>query len=154
MPWQLDHPMGSFFIRGAAETWSMFGKWWGSSDGSAPMIDDDRMIGSLMAIAYQNLRTMKIHIHINNNIYITYYTIRNLITYKLYNIYVLLYFDACKSMQRYVSLVTARTTLISPGVHLLSLWGPQHHERRVHLQLPGLHAWRPPLYVMIIINPY
>ena len=42
MPWQLDHPMGPFFIRGAAETWSMFGKWWGSSDGCAPMIDDDR----------------------------------------------------------------------------------------------------------------
>jgi hypothetical protein len=59
MPWQLDHPMGPFFIRGAAETWAMFGKWWGSSDGCAPMIDDDRMIGSLMRIAYQILRTIK-----------------------------------------------------------------------------------------------
>jgi hypothetical protein len=34
----------------------------------------------------------------------------------IYYIYVLTYFDACKSMQRYVSLVTARTPLISPGV--------------------------------------
>ena len=54
MPWQLDHPMGPFFIRGAAETWSMFGKWWGSSDGSAPMIDDDRIIDDNCISNFEN----------------------------------------------------------------------------------------------------